>query len=124
MFGGIERDTGKCFLVEVPDRTRATLEPIVLQLILPGSHIISDPIIFVHYSCNLSPDSLADRNVAVAALVQSHHVTHGCGNYIFTDRFSIVTLYKFQLLQLLFGKTEGTQVHSSGKKKVWVFSIE
>ena len=42
VFEGIERDTGKCFLVEVPDRTRATLEPIVLQFILPGSHIISD----------------------------------------------------------------------------------
>ncbi|KAK7507258.1 hypothetical protein BaRGS_00001193 [Batillaria attramentaria] len=42
VFGGIERDSGKCFMVEVPDRSRATLEPIVLQYILPGSHIISD----------------------------------------------------------------------------------
>nr|KAG5698923.1 hypothetical protein BaRGS_024844 [Batillaria attramentaria] len=42
VFGGIERESGRCFMVEVPDRTRATLEPIVLQYVLPGSHIISD----------------------------------------------------------------------------------
>ena len=75
-------------------------------------------------SYSLSPDSLADRNVAVAASVWSHHVTRGHGNYIFTDRFSIATLCKFQWLQLLFGRTEGPQVHSSGKKKVWVFWSE
>nr|KAG5690783.1 hypothetical protein BaRGS_015310 [Batillaria attramentaria] len=42
VFGGIERESGKCFMVEVPDRSRATLEPIVLHYILPGSHIIPD----------------------------------------------------------------------------------
>nr|KAG5692728.1 hypothetical protein BaRGS_033839 [Batillaria attramentaria] len=44
VFGGIEREreSGRCFMVEVPDRTRATLEPIVLQYVLLGSHIISD----------------------------------------------------------------------------------
>ena len=42
VFGGVERATGKCFLVEVPDRTAATLEALILQHILPGSHIISD----------------------------------------------------------------------------------
>ena len=29
-------------MVEVPDRSRATLEPIIQQFILPGSHIMSD----------------------------------------------------------------------------------
>ncbi|KAL8602278.1 hypothetical protein ACOMHN_022791 [Nucella lapillus] len=42
VFGGIERETGKCFMVEVQDRTRPTLEALILQWILPGSHIISD----------------------------------------------------------------------------------
>lgn len=42
VFGGIERDTGKCFLVEVPDRRARTLEALILQYILPGSHIVSD----------------------------------------------------------------------------------
>lgn len=42
VFGGIERGSGKCFLVEVPDRTAATLEPIIERFILPGSHIMSD----------------------------------------------------------------------------------
>ena len=42
VFGGIERVSGKCFLVEVPDRTAATLEPLIQRYILPGSHIVSD----------------------------------------------------------------------------------
>ena len=42
VFGGVERNSGKCFMVEVENRARATLEPIVEQFILPGSHIISD----------------------------------------------------------------------------------
>ena len=42
VFGGIERGSGRCFLVEVPDRTRETLEDKIKQYILPGSHIISD----------------------------------------------------------------------------------
>ena len=42
VFGGVERGSGKCFLLEVPDRTAATLEPIILDHILPGSHIVSD----------------------------------------------------------------------------------
>jgi hypothetical protein len=42
VFGGIERESGKCFLVEVPDRRAATLIPIIQQHILPGTHVISD----------------------------------------------------------------------------------
>lgn len=42
VFGGIERISGKCFLVEVPDRSEATLTTEIVAHILPGSHIISD----------------------------------------------------------------------------------
>nr|XP_047129383.1 uncharacterized protein LOC124809361 [Hydra vulgaris] len=42
VFGGIERESRKCFLVELPDRTAATLQNCILQFILPGSHIVSD----------------------------------------------------------------------------------
>ena len=42
VFGGTERGSGKCFLVEVPDRTAATLQAKIRQYILPGSHIIWD----------------------------------------------------------------------------------
>lgn len=42
VFGGVERTTGRCFMMEVPDRRRETLEPIIERFILPGSHIISD----------------------------------------------------------------------------------
>ncbi len=42
VFGGIERDTTKAIMIIVPDRTRATLIPLVQQYIRPGTHIISD----------------------------------------------------------------------------------
>ncbi|GFR75181.1 hypothetical protein ElyMa_003912700 [Elysia marginata] len=42
VFGAIESGTNRCCLIEVPDRTAATLEPIIRRWILPGTHIISD----------------------------------------------------------------------------------
>ena len=37
MFGGVERITGECFLVEVQQRDAATLLPIVQNFVRPGS---------------------------------------------------------------------------------------
>ncbi|XP_069683073.1 uncharacterized protein [Periplaneta americana] len=42
VLGGIERDTGKCFLVSVAQRDSATLLAVVKEKIRPGTTIISD----------------------------------------------------------------------------------
>ncbi len=42
VFGGVQRGTNKVFMVEVPDRTRPTLEPIIEEYIEAGTRIISD----------------------------------------------------------------------------------
>ena len=42
VFGGIERNFGRCFLVEVPDRTVETHRAAIERWILPGSHVVSD----------------------------------------------------------------------------------
>jgi hypothetical protein len=42
VFGGIERDSKKCFFEIVEDRSRNTLLPIIQKYIKPGSLIISD----------------------------------------------------------------------------------
>lgn len=42
VFGGICRETGDCFMFTVPDRTAATLMPIIRANILPGTTIMSD----------------------------------------------------------------------------------
>jgi len=42
VFGGIERGSGKCFLVEVPDRQAQTIERKIREHILPGTIIVSD----------------------------------------------------------------------------------
>ena len=43
VFGGIEEDTRKCFLVPVEDRSEATLLPIIREWIEPGTLIVSSP---------------------------------------------------------------------------------
>ena len=42
MFGGIERGSGRTFLVAVHDRSAETLIGIIKRWILPGTTIISD----------------------------------------------------------------------------------
>ena len=42
VFGGIDRQTRECFLFAVPDRSAATLLPIIQGSIRPGSTIMSD----------------------------------------------------------------------------------
>lgn len=42
VFGGIEEDTRRCFMVPVEKRDRATLLPIIEQWILPETTIVSD----------------------------------------------------------------------------------
>ena len=42
VYGGIERTTGDCFLVEVEHKDAATLLPIIQQFVRPGSIVYSD----------------------------------------------------------------------------------
>jgi transposase-like protein len=42
VFGGICRETAEVFIVKVPDRSAATLLPIIQQKIRPGTTVISD----------------------------------------------------------------------------------
>jgi transposase-like protein len=42
VFGGIEEDSRKCFVVTVEDRSEKTLLPLIKKWISPGSIIISD----------------------------------------------------------------------------------
>ena len=42
LFGGISRQTKRCFMVEVEDRSAATLLPIIFENVKPGSTILSD----------------------------------------------------------------------------------
>lgn len=41
-FGGVERETGNCFIVPVEMRNASTLLPIIQEFVLPGSIIVSD----------------------------------------------------------------------------------
>jgi transposase-like protein len=42
VFGGVERGSGRCFIVPVPNRRAETLLPLIEQWVAPGTHIISD----------------------------------------------------------------------------------
>ncbi|KZS19983.1 Uncharacterized protein APZ42_013450 [Daphnia magna] len=42
VFGGVEKETGKCFLIVVKDRSATTLLEVIKDWIIAGSTIISD----------------------------------------------------------------------------------
>ncbi len=42
MFGGVGRGTNDVFMVEVNDRSAATLLPIIQMYVRPGTTVISD----------------------------------------------------------------------------------
>lgn len=42
VFGGIEGESRKCFMLPVDDRSEVTLSPIIRQWIEPGTLIVSD----------------------------------------------------------------------------------
>ena len=42
VFGGVERGSGRCFLVPVEKRDAATLLPLIHEYIAPGTTIYSD----------------------------------------------------------------------------------
>lgn len=42
VFGAIERDSGRCFLAEIPNRNAQTLLALIEEHVLPGSHVMSD----------------------------------------------------------------------------------
>jgi transposase-like protein len=48
LFGGVDRNTGDCFLCLVPNRLAVTLLPIIQEHVKPGTHILTDG--FVSYN--------------------------------------------------------------------------
>ena len=42
VFGAVERESGLCRMQVVPDRRAVTIQPIIQQWLLPGTHIMSD----------------------------------------------------------------------------------
>ena len=42
VFGGVERESGNCFLVAVSNRKTDTLFPLIQEWILPGTRVVSD----------------------------------------------------------------------------------
>ena len=61
VFGGIERGSNRCFMAEVERRDGATLLQIIKDVILPGTHIISDNGAYTHDVIN-HEDNFVDPN--------------------------------------------------------------
>jgi len=61
VFGGICRGSGECFMFAVPDRSAATLMPIIVQSIRPGTTIMSDFMAGLQWHCSRSPYGLHAR---------------------------------------------------------------
>ena len=78
VFGGVERDSGRCFIVAIPDRTSETLLGLIETWIEPGTLIISD--------CWKAYDRLNERDFEHATVNHSLHFvdpeTGACTNTI------------------------------------------
>ena len=96
VFGGIERGSGKCFLVEVPDRRAVTLKEAVVQYILPGSFV--DP----------NDDAIHTQNVenlwmrVKRKLVDSLGHPRRCSRRTFMNLYGVNDIRTVQRFLLLF----------------------
>ena len=80
MFGGIERESHKCFLVEVSNRTAATLNAFILRYIHPGSHIMSDML-----AAYANMDTIGNGVCLHSAINHSMHYVHPVYREIYTQ---------------------------------------
>ncbi|XP_050503044.1 uncharacterized protein LOC114332573 isoform X2 [Diabrotica virgifera virgifera] len=91
LFGGVERDSGKLFIIPVAARNEETLLPIISRMILPGSIIVSDVWsgydnighlgsgVYEHRICNLvdcSDDSVHTRSIESVWLRTKKKLAH------------------------------------------------
>lgn len=110
VFGGIERGTGKCFLVPVEKRDRATLIPLIQKYINPGSIIISDcwraydvlsEYDFEHLKVNHSVNFVDPQSGAHTNTVESlwRHVKNRIPSYNRRSHYFTDYLSKFMFLK-------------------------
>ncbi|KAL8585556.1 hypothetical protein ACOMHN_046216 [Nucella lapillus] len=102
VFGGIERDSGKCFMVEVEDRTRPTLEALIQEWILPGSHIISDGWRSYHHVEQIGGRGLYTHDV----IVHEHHFVDPNNPLIHTQNIENTLMRAKRKLKRQFGTSE------------------
>jgi len=96
VFGGIERGTGKCFLTEVPDRTAATLQPLIQRYILPGLHIMSDG-----WPSYANIDQLGHGIYMHSAIVHQRHFVDTADADVYTEHVENMWMRADLNLQLL-----------------------
>ena len=81
-FGGVERGSGRCFIIPVERRDAATLLPIIQNFILPGTTIMSDmwaaygridqlPELYQHYTVNHSENFVDPDTGAYTQTIES-----------------------------------------------------
>jgi len=109
VFGGIERDTGKCFLVEVPDRTAATLQQHIQTHILPGSHIVSDG-----WAAYANIDAIRGGIYTHAVVVHQAHFVDPNDTEIHTQNIENMWMWAKRKIKRQFGtsREEITPVHN------------
>ena len=109
VFGGVERESGRTFLVAVPDRTADTLVAIIRDWIEPGTSVISDN--WAAY-CNLESEGFTHRTVNHSI----HFVDPDTGAHTNTIK-STWRAVKVFLGQYNRGKTTSTTWHSTCSRR-------
>ncbi|XP_065642327.1 uncharacterized protein LOC136073956 [Hydra vulgaris] len=101
VFGGVERNSGKCFLVEVPDRSAETLQEMILRYILPGTHIVSDG--WASYG---GIENIQDGIYSHAVIVHERHFVDPLDEEVHTQNVENLWMRVRRKLQRQFGTSE------------------
>lgn len=101
VFGGIERGTKKCFLIEVQQRDALTLLPLILQWIMPGTHIVSDG-----WAAYNGIAQLGGGIYTHDVIVHQHHFVDANDPDIHTQNIENMWMRAKRQLRLMFGTSE------------------
>ena len=101
VFGGVERESSKCFPVEVPDWTAQTLKNLIERFILPGGHIISDG--FASYA---GLDNLYDGIYSHSVVLHEHNFVNPLDSDVHTQNVENLWMRVKRKLRQQFGTNE------------------
>lgn len=99
VFGAVERNSKKCFLVPVENRTKETLLEIIRQRIRPGTRIISD-------GWRAYRDLVNDGNYEYSFVIHEDNFVSPNDPSIHTQNIENLWLHAKRLLRKQFGTTE------------------
>ena len=105
VFGGMERNSHRCFLCEVPDRTARTIRELILEYILPGAHIVSD-----RWASYAGTENTHDGIYSHEIIIHQQHFVNPLNNEVHTQNVENMWMRLKRKLRQQFGTSEALSI--------------